>query len=437
MTAAGPARRPEPFHSDCRRAPLPTRTAPAKLVYVVLKSKLRPAILAAALLTACSPNPAARVSEIPLGADAPPDRLLSGCYEPEESWRWTAPSFTLRLDPPETDGPVFVELDFTFPQEVAREQPSLVLTATVNGLDAGSREYRRPGRYLFSVQAPAGLPKDEPWEVTFETSGPVQLGGRPVGLIAVSAALRELEQSAGYKQQQLEKARAGYEELLRRRHARLPIEKQKELMRLFHDLGVWDHLWFQDVRIIKNPLDLWMMQQIIYEVQPDFVIETGAWYGGSALYWAFVLEGMGLTSSRVFTIDVNDHTAAARAHRLWKKYVRFFHGSSLDPAISGEIARLVRGKKVLVTLDSDHSMRHVLRELKTYAPLVSPGSYIVVEDTHYDAVPTRPEQGPGPMAAVQAFLASPEGAGFEQDLAREALILTFNPGGWLRRKPEQ
>ncbi len=270
--------------------------------------------------------------------------------------------------------------------------------------------------------------------MTFRTSGSVRLQGREVGLIAVSAALRELEQSAGYQREQLNKARAGYEDLLRRRNARLPIAKQKELMRLFHDLEVWDNLWFQNVRIIKNPLDLWMMQQIIYEVRPDFIIETGAWYGGSALYWAFVLEGMGFTSSRVFTIDVNDHTRAARTNRLWKKYIRFFHGSSTDPAIVGEIARIVRGRKVLVTLDSDHSMRHVLQELKMYAPLVSPGSYIVVEDTHYDAIPTRPEEGPGPMAAVRTFLASAEGADFEQDLSREALILTFNPGGWLRRK---
>lgn len=112
------------------------------------------AAFAAALLLSCSSRPAPRISEIRLGADAPPERLLSGFYEPGESWRWTAPEFTLRLDPPETRGPVFVELDFTFPREVAREHPSITVSARVNGIEAGSREYRRPGRYLFPSRRP-------------------------------------------------------------------------------------------------------------------------------------------------------------------------------------------------------------------------------------------------------------------------------------------
>jgi len=99
-----------------------------------------------------------------------------------------------------------------------------------------------------------------------------------------------------------------------------------------------------------------------------------------------------------------------------------------------KIAGLVKGRKTLVTLDSDHTMPHVLKELKTYAPLVSRGSYLVVEDTHMDGVPTAPEFGPGPMAAVMSFLHDGGSADFEPDLGREAYIMTFNPGGWLRRK---
>jgi cephalosporin hydroxylase len=112
--------------------------------------------------------------------------------------------------------------------------------------------------------------------------------------------------------------------------------------------------------------------------------------------------------------------------------VEFSLGSSTDPAIVSKFAERVKNSRTLVNLDSDHSMHHVLNELRAYAPLVSPGSYIAVEDTHLDGVPTHPEQGAGPMAAVLQFLA--ENREFEQDFSREAMVMTSYPGGWLRRK---
>jgi cephalosporin hydroxylase len=177
-----------------------------------------------------------------------------------------------------------------------------------------------------------------------------------------------------------------------------------------------------------------MMQQIMYELQPDFVVETGTFQGGSALYWAHTLNGLGLQNSRVLTVDISDYTKGAADHPLWKKYVTFYLGSSTDPSIVSQIAQKVKGKKVIVTLDSDHTMNHVLQELKMYAPLVNRGSYLVVEDTHMDGVPTAPDFGPGPLAAVRKFLADGGSKDFEQDLTREAYVMTFNPGGWLRRK---
>ena len=121
-------------------------------------------------------------------------------------------------------------------------------------------------------------------------------------------------------------------------------------------------------------------------------------------------------------------------YRAIRPAVEFLPGSSTDPALVARIARRVQGRKTLVTLDSDHSMRHVLQELRMYSPLVSSGSYLVVEDTHYDGVPTQPDFGPGPTAAVRRFLAEGGSRDFEPDLTREALVMTFNPGGWLRRK---
>jgi cephalosporin hydroxylase len=94
----------------------------------------------------------------------------------------------------------------------------------------------------------------------------------------------------------------------------------------------------------------------------------------------------------------------------------------------------VKGHKVLVTLDSDHTASYVLKEIKAYAPFVNRGSYLVVEDTHMDGVPTDPGFGPGPLAAVQQFLQEGGSKDFEQDFSREAFIMTFNPGGWLKRK---
>ena len=93
-----------------------------------------------------------------------------------------------------------------------------------------------------------------------------------------------------------------------------------------------------------------------------------------------------------------------------------------------------RGRKNIVMLDSDHRAPHVLNELHAYADLVPSGSYLIVEDTHLDGIPSQPGFGPGPTAAVEQFLKEPGGAQFAQDLSREAFLMTFNPGGWLKRK---
>jgi cephalosporin hydroxylase len=165
------------------------------------------------------------------------------------------------------------------------------------------------------------------------------------------------------------------------------------------------------------------------------VIETGTLYGGSALYYVQALHGLGLTTSRVLTVDIADNTLAASRHPLWS-WVQFFHGSSTDPRIVEEIARLTRGTRTVVTLDSDHSMKHVLAELRLYGFMVSPGSYIIVEDTHMDGSRTHgfSPDTPGPLAAVEQFLHEDAGKEFEQDLTREPFIMTWNPGGWLKRK---
>ena len=381
------------------------------------------------------------VSQISLAEESHQSRILRGVYPGKEGWRWTAQSFAVSLDPPPPGKATFLELDFSLPQEVMSQTRAITLTAKVNGVEAARQRYARGGRYVFACRVSPQALKRRPAEVEFALDQSIKDpgNGRVVGLIAVSVGLKEYEQTAQFRDAQLRLARQAYEAVLKQRALQMPLEKQRELMKVFHELPIWQSLWFHNVRIIKNPLDLWMMQQIAYELRPDFVIETGTWYGGSALYWAHTLNGMGLENARVLTVDIQDLAgeSGASAHPLWKKYVEFSHGSSTDPAIVSKIAQRVRSWKTIVNLDSDHSMQHVLRELRMYSPLVTPGSYLLVEDTHLDGVPTHPEQGAGPMAAVRQFLAEGGGKEFEQDFTREALVMTSYPGGWLRRKVTQ
>ena len=377
------------------------------------------------------------IFEVDVASQAFHDRLLRGFYDGTMGWKWTARQFAVSIDaPPPRDQPTRLILDLTIPNELIDSVGAVTLTGRVNRHQVGKQRYEKAGRYAFNVGVPVSALEQTPALVEFELDKAIKdpANGRELGLIVVSASLVHPESDVVDREAATERARQGYLQLLKERDLQMSREKQNELMKLFHDLPVWRRMWFHNVPIEKNPLDLWMMQQIIYEVQPEFIIETGTWRGGSALYWAHTLNGMGLESSRVFTIDIQDFTATAATHPLWKKYVTFFKGSSTDAAIVSEIASRVKGHKTLVVLDSDHTAKHVLGELRAYSPMVTRGSYLVVEDTHMDGVPTQPGFGPGPLAATLQFLKEGGAKDFEQDLSREALVMTFNPGGWLRRK---
>jgi cephalosporin hydroxylase len=179
-------------------------------------------------------------------------------------------------------------------------------------------------------------------------------------------------------------------------------------------------------RVIKCPLDLWVYQEIIHEIQPDLLIETGTMYGGSAYFLASMMDFVG--KGEVLTIDRNHREGRPEHPR-----VTYLTGSSSDPAIVAQAAERAQGKgTVMVVLDSNHKAFHVLDELRAYHSLVTPGSYLVVEDTNINGHPVEPDFGPGPMEALTEFLA--ENGDFEVDAAREKYMLTFNPGGWLRKK---
>jgi cephalosporin hydroxylase len=194
----------------------------------------------------------------------------------------------------------------------------------------------------------------------------------------------------------------------------------------YYDSEVWKRTFWLGVPAQKTPFDLWTYQELLYEVRPRVIVETGTAHGGSALFLATVCDA--LRRGEVVSVDIHDPGGRPRHPRI-----TYVEGSSTSPEVFRRVVELVAGREpVLVVLDSDHARDHVLEELRLYAPLVTPGSYLVVEDTNVNGRPVFPDHGPGPAEALEAYLG--EGAEFDVDADREKFGLTFNPGGYLRRR---
>jgi cephalosporin hydroxylase len=179
--------------------------------------------------------------------------------------------------------------------------------------------------------------------------------------------------------------------------------------------------------IWQNVLDLWSLQEAIAEIRPALLLETGTNRGGSALFYAHLFELLG--HGRVVSVDV------ARMHSLEHERAEFLIGSSVDPEILGVLRQRVQEADgpVMVVLDSDHSRAHVLAELRAYAPLVTPGSLMLVQDGVIDALPIFATTRPGPLKAIETFLV--EDGRFEVDSRFDRrFLVTHHPSGWLRRR---
>jgi cephalosporin hydroxylase len=184
-------------------------------------------------------------------------------------------------------------------------------------------------------------------------------------------------------------------------------------------------LFWLGIPIAKCPLDLWIFQEIIFEVKPDVIIECGTSYGGGALFLASLCDM--ISNGRIITIDIE-----SKEGRPEHKRITYMLGSSTSTEIVENVRSLIEDKdRVMVVLNSDHSKEHVLKELRIYSKLVTKGSYLIVEDTNINGHPVYPGFGPGPMEAVEEFLK--ENKDFVTDRNREKLYLTYNPKGYLRR----
>ena len=201
-------------------------------------------------------------------------------------------------------------------------------------------------------------------------------------------------------------------------------------IQVYHASNVHNKTRWLGIRTQQNPCDLWSIQEIVYEVKPDFIIETGTYKGGGALFLATVLQSVN-PSGRVITVDIKSQMDAAARMDLFKERVEFIEGDSVSEDVIRRIADRIKDSRALVFLDSDHHKKHVLKELRLYSRFVSPGCYIIVHDTSHNGHPLKTDYGKGPMEAVEEFLA--EDQSFIIDRSREKFLMTFSPKGFLKK----
>ena len=196
--------------------------------------------------------------------------------------------------------------------------------------------------------------------------------------------------------------------------------------------------------IIQYPQDLVAMQEIIWNVKPELIIETGIAHGGSLIFYASLLElisisGMGQGTVLGIDIDIRKHNRKEiESHPMFKR-IEMIQGSSIDPDIVDRVINKSKGKKnILVVLDSNHTHSHVLAELEAYSELTSVDSYCVVFDTAIDDLPDalsndRPwGVGNNPKTAVKSFLEQNDNFIVDETI-QQKLLLTVAPHGFLKR----
>lgn len=191
--------------------------------------------------------------------------------------------------------------------------------------------------------------------------------------------------------------------------------------------------------IIQYPQDIVIMQELIWDIKPDLIIETGIAHGGSLIFYASILELIGKGEILGIDIDIREHNKKEILAHPMAKRITMIQGSSIDPVIVNQVKEHAKGKKtVMVLFDSNHTHDHVLEELKAYADLTTVGSYCVVFDTVVEDLPKgvyndRPwEVGSNPKTAVFEFLKT--NTDFEIDKSIDnKILISVAPDGYLKR----
>lgn len=196
--------------------------------------------------------------------------------------------------------------------------------------------------------------------------------------------------------------------------------------------------------VIQYPQDMIAMQELIWDISPDIIIETGIAHGGSLIFYASLLEllsisGRGDGMVLGIDVDIREHNRKEiEAHPMFKR-IEMIQGSSIDDEVIEKVKKIVEGSgKVMIILDSNHTHDHVLAELEAYAPLTTVGSYCVVfdtvvEDMPPDFFPNRP-WGPGnnPKTAVWQYLETHQDFVVDKSI-QDKLLITVAPDGYLKR----
>lgn len=190
--------------------------------------------------------------------------------------------------------------------------------------------------------------------------------------------------------------------------------------------------------IIQFTEDIVAMQELLWNVQPDLLIEVGIAHGGSLILYASIMELIGKGEVLGVDIDIRTHNRQAiEAHPMYKR-IAMLQGNSIDNGIVGQVRAKAEGKKtIMVCLDSNHTHSHVLRELELYSPLVTKGSYLVVFDTVVEDMPDelfadRPwGKGNNPKTAVREFLKNNDRFAVDREVENK-IVITVAPEGYLK-----
>ncbi|MBS1651120.1 MAG: cephalosporin hydroxylase family protein [Bacteroidetes bacterium] len=190
--------------------------------------------------------------------------------------------------------------------------------------------------------------------------------------------------------------------------------------------------------IIQYPQDMVMMQELIWDIKPDLIIETGIAHGGSLIFYASILELIGKGEILGIDIDIREHNRVEIEKHPMAKRIKMIQGSAVAPEIVKQVKDYAAGKKtVMVSLDSNHTHDHVLEELKAYAPLTSVGSYCVVFDTIVEDLPDGYMKrnwgvGNNPKTAVFEYLKSNNDFVIDKQIDHK-LLISVAPDGYLKR----
>lgn len=199
---------------------------------------------------------------------------------------------------------------------------------------------------------------------------------------------------------------------------------------------MYDISWM-GIPIIQFPEDIVIMQELIWKVRPDVIVECGLAHGGSALFYASLLELIGKGFVIGIDVEIRHYNRIAIQNHPLSHRVKMVEGSSISESTIAAIKKMVKNaNKIMVVLDSNHSKEHVSRELELYKDFVTPGSYLIAMDGAqafvWDIPNGKPEwKEDNPLIAIEEFLKKNED--FVIDERCNKLLVTSNPKGYLKR----